>query len=194
MAHPFPLLTLLLLCGLPPLAAAAEPPIDGLPTDRPIHPALSVGDFFGPQAGEVELAFAAAGTNDRDFDGGGFNLQSDLSYYFTETVSAGIRQGFELTSADESRWNADTALFGQYHFGQTPLRPYVGAAAGFLYGDDVNDTFYGGPEAGLRYYLKPETFLFGRVQYQFLFDSGDDEDDRFDDGRFFYTFGLGVTF
>ncbi len=65
---------------------------------------------------------------------------------------------------------------------------------GYLYGDGVNETFYGGPEAGLRYYVKSDAFIFGRASYQFLFESGDEIDDQFDDGRFVYTLGVGFTF
>ena len=45
-----------------------------------------------------------------------------------------------------------------------------------IYGDAVEDTWAAGPEAGAKFYVKDETFLFGRAEYQFFFD--DDEDFR----------------
>ena len=153
------------------------------------------GDWFGPQGGEWEITLAGAGSNDKDFEDGQFNITVDASHYFSELTSLGVRQtvGF-LNSGDSNFWDGATSVVGQLHFGDTPLRPYIGAEIGYLYGDEVNDTFFGGPEAGLRYYVKPEAFIFGRASYQFLFDSGDEIDDRFDDGRFVYTVGVGFTF
>ena len=151
-------------------------------------------DWFGPQGGEWEVTLAGSGSNDKDFEDGSFNVDVDASYYFSELVSAGVRQNVNLVDTNVSSWNGSTSIFGQLHFGDTPLRPFIGASVGYLYGDDTNDTFFGGPEAGLRYYVKPEAFLFGRASYQFLFESGDDISDQFDDGRFVYTVGVGFTF
>ena len=51
------------------------------------------------------------------------------------------------------------------------------------------------PEAGLKYYVKDETFLYGRVAYQFITEDADDADDQsFDDGTFEYVIGIGFNF
>ena len=162
--------------------------------DRDIDRTYDESDYFGPQGGEWEITLAGAGSSDKDFESGGFNIEADLSTYASEAFSYGVRQNVGFVDNAESSWNGSTALFGQLHLGDTPLRPFVGLAVGYLYGDDVSDTFFGGPEAGLRYYVKPEAFIFGRAQYQFLFESGDEIDDQFDDGRFLYTVGVGFTF
>lgn len=153
-------------------------------------------DWFGPQGGEWEITLAGSGSNDKDFETGSFNIDVDASLYFSELLSAGVRQnvGYVDTTTGGDAWNAATSVFGQMHFGDTPLRPFIGVSVGYLYGDGVNETFYGGPEAGLRYYVKPEAFLFGRMSYQFFFESGDEIEDQFDDGRFLYTIGVGFTF
>lgn len=154
-----------------------------------------VSEWFGPQEGAWEMTIAGSGGSDKDVETGSFNADIDLSYYFSELVSAGVRQNVGyIDTAGSNDWNAATSVFSQLHFGDTPLRPFVGVSVGYLYGDGVNDTFFGGPEAGLRYYVKPETFIFGRASYQFLFESGDEIDDQFDDGRFVYTLGVGFTF
>ena len=152
---------------------------------------------YGPKVGDWEVTLAGGGTSDNDFENNVLNLNLDASTYFRTDLSWGIRQG--VTVADTpagSSYNGTTSVFGQYHFGaaDSRLRPFVGARLGYLYGDDTEDSFIAGPEAGLRYYVKPEAFLFGRVNYDFLFESGDDASDQFDDGRFVYTVGVGFTF
>ncbi len=158
--------------------------------------AVNESDWFGPQGGEWEMTIAGAGSSDKDAESGDFNISVDLSSYISEMWSIGLRQdvGYADVANGPSTWNGGTTLFTQLHFGDTPFRPFIGAGIGYLYGDNVTDTWYGGPEAGLRYYVKPETFIFARAAYQFLFDSADDIDDQFDDGRFVYTLGVGFTF
>lgn len=165
-------------------------------TDNSAYDEDRGSDWFGPQGGEWEMTLAGSGSNDKEFESGSFNVDVDASYYFSELSSLGVRQnvGYVDTVAGGDAWNAATSVFGQLHFGDTPFRPFVGASVGYLYGDGVNETFYGGPEAGFRYYVKPEAFIFARASYQFLFESGDDVTDQFDDGRFLYTIGVGFTF
>jgi hypothetical protein len=43
-------------------------------------------------------------------------------------------------------------------------------------------------------HVKDKTFIELQVEYQFLFDDADQIDDRFDDGAFFYTLGIGYNF
>lgn len=152
-------------------------------------------DLAGPQGGETEFTLAGAGSNDKDFESGTFNISADLSTYISDVWSVGLRQdvGYSDQANGGSDWSGASQVFTQIHFGER-VRPFVGAGIGYLYGDGVDDTFFGGPEAGVRVYVKPETFIFGRVAYQFLFESGDDLTDQFDDGRFVYTVGIGFTF
>ena len=155
----------------------------------------SRSDAFGPGEGSWELTLAGGGSSDKDFENNTVSATVDASYYFSELVAGGVRQSIVASGVgDNNAWSGSTSGFGQLHFGDAKLRPYVGLEVGYLYGDGVNDTFFGGPEAGLKYYVKDEAFIFGRANYQFLFESGDDIDDQFDDGRFVYTFGVGFTF
>ena len=155
----------------------------------------SRSDTFGPGEGSWEITLAGGGSSDRNFDNNVLSATVDASYYFSELLAGGVRQSVTASgNEDNSSWNGATSVFGQLHFGETRLRPFVGLEVGYLYGDDVNDTGFGGPEAGLKYYVKDEAFLFARANYQFLFESGDDVEDNFDDGRFVYTVGVGFTF
>jgi hypothetical protein len=51
-----------------------------------------------------------------------------------------------------------------------------------------------GLEGGAKYYVKPKTFIFAMVEYQWLFNSGNDVANNFDDGRFLYSLGIGFHF
>lgn len=73
------------------------------------------------------------------------------------------------------------------------LQPFVGVGLGYLYGDElVDESFIAGPEAGLKFFVVPNAFLFAMAEYEFLFDDPDDAEDRFEDGRFVYALGIGV--
>jgi hypothetical protein len=50
------------------------------------------------------------------------------------------------------------------------------------------DTWAGGPEAGVKYFINQTTFVSLLVQYQFSFR------DAFNEGMFIYGLGLGVRF
>ncbi|WP_203234797.1 hypothetical protein [Modicisalibacter coralii] len=58
----------------------------------------------------------------------------------------------------------------------------------------MKDTGIAGLETGLKYYMLPTTFIQGRAEYQFLFDSSNSAQDNYDDGAWAYTVGMGVNF
>jgi|GEM_PF-2410262 len=151
--------------------------------------------FFGPRRGLWEWTLSGAGESDTGFDSSGANVSLDANHYLRRFWSVGARQTLGVVeNAGDSSWNAATSLFSQYHFGRGQLRPFVGAEAGYLFGDGVTETFFGGPEAGARFYFRDHTFFEGRVSYGFLLDSDDGAATRFDDGRLVYTFGVGFSF
>lgn len=152
-------------------------------------------DGFGPEAGDWELILGASGNNDEDFENGGFNLNAEIGYYLTEDLEGGVRQfvGYNDVGGEQTD-NYSTAAFLDYHFDFNAIRPFVGASLGYIYGDGVNDTFAAGPEAGLKWYVKDETFIYGRAAYLFNFEDTDDADEAFDDGRFEYVVGIGFNF
>lgn len=152
-------------------------------------------DGFGPEAGSWELILGAGGSNNKDFDSGGFNLNAELGYYFTPAIEAGLRQGVTYAETDgDSASSLATSVFADYHFDFGALRPFIGASVGAVYGNSVEETFAAGPEAGIKWYVKDETFIYGRATYEFIFEDSDDADDSFDDGRFTYVVGIGFNF
>lgn len=182
------ILPLCLLAGaLPGLALAQETRTDV--TDETLESRV------GPRAGSQEFTISGVGDSDQDFDRTNLNVSGEWGWYFTEQALIGIRQGLTwIDTGDDDDWNGSTRLYGDYHFGASAWRPFLGASLGGTYGDRVNDSGFAGLEGGLKYYVAEETFLLGRVEYQWFFSSTDDVDDAFDDGAFVYNIGVGFNF
>lgn len=162
--------------------------------------ALSMGaataETIGPRAGDYEITLAGTGSNDKNFDNGSFGLSGSWGQYITDTWSWSIRQGLNYSSvADDDAWNGSTRLGLDYNFmpGQR-LRPFIGANIGAIYGENVNDTGIAGPEIGLKYYIKPQTFVYLQTEYQFQFDDANEIDNQFDDGSWAHTVGFGINY
>jgi hypothetical protein len=151
-------------------------------------PALAQAQF---EAGNWELKLAGAATNDHDFDGGSASGSGSLGYFLTKEFELGVRQALSWTDTGVSGsiWTADTRVFVDYHFDMDRWQPYVGVFAGYLYGDladDVDDSFIGGPEVGVKYFVNSTTFIDVNAAYAFNLE------ESLDDGAYFY--GLGVGF
>ena len=166
------------LTALPTASALAQPPV-------------------GPQAGDREITLSGTGSNDKGFDNGSFGISASYGQYITDTWEWAIRQGFNWSQIEDAddQWNGSTRVALDYNFMPgNRLRPFVGANIGAIYGDGVNETGIAGPEFGLKYYVKPETFVYLQTEYQFQFDDADEFDDRWDDGSWAHTIGFGVNF
>src|SRR5690606_39814213 len=118
----------------------------------------------------------------------GTYLSEDSLWGIRQTVSASDSEG------ESTQFDGATRLFYDYHFGDGKARPFVGVSIGGIYGEGIDETFTAGTEIGRKYYVLENTFIVGLMEYQFLFDSADEADDRFDDGAFFYSLGLGYNF
>jgi hypothetical protein len=157
---------------------------------------LPVIALAAPAAGEKEFTLSGAGSSSKDFDNTAFSIDGSYAQYLDPSSAVGVRQSISISDSedDDTDFSGSTRLFYDYHFGMENLRPFVGVNLGGIYGDGVDDTFSGGPELGVKYYVGPKTFVMGMMEYQFLFKSADEVDDRFDDGAFFYSVGLGYNF
>lgn len=175
----------------PALALIAAIAIPAVAQEEP-----PVTELYGPSDSNNpwEFILGGSGSNDKDFDTGGFNVNAELGYYFTPELYVAVRQGLGFTDFGDSSWSGSTTGAFDYHFNFDRLRPFVGVGAGFLYGDDVDESFIAGPEFGVKYYVKNDTFLYARGAYEFIFEDTDDADEAFDDGRFVYALGIGFNF
>jgi hypothetical protein len=164
------------------------------------HPAVAQvadDDRFGPDPSDWEFLLGASGANDSDFDSGAFSLSASLGYFLSEGWELGARHNMTFFDADDtdSNFAATTRGFIDYHFDLGRLRPFLGANAGGLYGDEgVDEAFVVGPELGVKFFALEKTFILGQMEYQFAFEDADDADDAADDGQFLYTLGIGFNF
>jgi hypothetical protein len=151
-------------------------------------------DMYGPQQGQWEVTFSGNGSSDEDFDTNVFGLSGSIGYYLTDDLLVALRQSLNISDNGDDSTRGSTRVALDYHFDLDRFRPFVGANFGGVYGDGINDTFAAGLEGGLKWYVKPEVFLFGMIEYQWLFDDADDVNNTFDDGQWIYTFGVGFNF
>lgn len=156
-----------------------------------LAPATAMAQIENPfKAGTRDFSITGSGSSDESFDRTGFSTSFNLGYFFMDGLEGNIRQEITYADVDEGDddFSGSTRAGIDYHFGDWRVVPFAGATFGYLYGDNVDDQFFAGPEAGLKYMLNPTTYVFGLVEYQILFDDDDN------DGRFVYGLGLGLTF
>jgi hypothetical protein len=151
------------------------------------------------EARTFELTLSGSGSSNEDADSGSFGLGGSFGYYPIDQLEVLVRQTINYADNDaieggSTSVNATTAVALDYHFDLDRFQPFIGASIGYFYGDaDVDETFFGGPEAGLKYFVKQDTFLYGLASYQFFFDNADDAESNFDDGSWVYQVGIGFT-
>jgi hypothetical protein len=139
-----------------------------------------------PARGDLEFTLAGTGSSTNDFDSNSLGVDASLGTYLTDNIMLDLRQAFSYFNpvSGSSDWFASTRGAADLHFGDD-LRPFIGINVGGIYGD-LDDAFFWGPEAGLKWYALETTFIFGRAEYQIPFDSDKDE-------SFVYTFGVGFN-
>lgn len=160
---------------------------------------LSPAGFAQPSDGDKEFSLSGTGSSDKDFDNSSIGVSGDLGWYTSPNLSLGIRQSVQYADiqgadAGDDFWNGSTRGYANYHFGGGNARPFVGASLGGVYGDGVNDGGFAGLEFGMKYYVLESTYILGRAEYQFFFDSGNEAEDAFDDGAWAYVLGVGFNF
>ncbi len=125
-----------------------------------------------------------------------FSVQGSWGQYLSESSLWGVRQTVNArdTEGESVKFDGSTRVFYDYHFGNGKARPFIGASIGGVYGDRVDETFMAGPEIGFKYWVQDKTFITAMAEYQFLFKSGSDAQDRYDDGVFLYSIGIGFNY
>jgi hypothetical protein len=152
-----------------------------------------VGFAQGFSQGDTALTLSGSGQSDNEFSDNAFNFAGNLSYFLTDAVEVGVRQGvgYSNLSGNDNKWNASTIVGLDYDFDAGRWWPFLGVNLGYIYGDAVNDTWAAGLEGGVRYFVNETTFILGSIQYEWFFDNSSDVTDAFDDGQFVYALGIG---
>jgi hypothetical protein len=158
--------------------------------------APAFGQITTPTSGTRELTLGASGAADDEFNDSSGGVQFSYGYYTSDRWMWSLRQSINYVNPENagSSWDGSTRVAGDYHFGTGKWRPFLGANVGYVYGENTNDSWAAGLEGGVKYYVRDGTFVFGLVEYAWLFDSPDDVEDTFDDGRFVWGVGVGFNF
>lgn len=99
-------------------------------------------------------------------------MDASYGYFLSDPLQVGVRQSLVVNHNRDSRdlWNAVTAPFVNYHFNTDgSVVPYVGALVGAVWNDD-DVTGTAGPQAGIKAYLSPSTFIMTNYRYEWFFD------------------------
>lgn len=172
------------------------------PDERPSHLFEAPDDdmdrggmtYPGPNEGNWEFTLGAQGSNDENFDVGSGSLDTSIGYFFGPATEVALRQTVVFADFGDSVWNGSTRIALDFHFPTGNFRPFVGLNFGWVYGDTVNETMEGAPEAGVKYYVQDAAFLYGMAEYQFFFDDAGGVDEGFENGQFVYSIGIGLMF
>jgi hypothetical protein len=158
-----------------------------------LAPAISQAQF---KQGDWELTLSGQGSNGPDFNGFSAAAAGNLGYFLTDALELGVRQTISYTDIGipGSALNGSTAVAADWNFDIGRFVPYIGGSIGFVYGDAVSDSWFAGPEGGLKYFVNNTTFIFLSVQYQFFFNQDSNASDAFSDGQFLYGLGIGFRF
>lgn len=150
------------------------------------------------EPGDMDFTIVGSGSSDNDFNRTNFNTQGTLGFFMSEYLELFFRQGFGYVDVEggDDRWIADSRLGLDIVFDLNRLKPFIGGSAGYLYSDAdiIEDQWIAGPEAGLKFFATDTAYLYGMMEYQFLFDDADDVDNGWDDGRYVYSIGVGFKF
>jgi hypothetical protein len=151
---------------------------------------------YGPSNNDYEFTMGANGLSNKNLDNSTGGLSFSIGKYINDTFLTSIRQtvSYNSPSTGSSSWNGSTLFAFDEHFGRGFLSPFVGLNFGGLYGQQVHDSWSAGLETGLKYYVKPHTFIFGLLQYEWLFNKGSEIKSSFSDGQFIWSAGVGFTF
>ena len=151
---------------------------------------------WGPAKGDWDFTLGGGGTSNKDFSANAGNFNASLGYFLTDGLEVLVRQNLTFSVGDPaSAFSGQTRVALDYHFKLgNKFRPYVGANFGGMYGDNVNDSFAAGLEAGIKYYVLQKTYLFGHFEWQWAFKDAGNVANSFDDGAFIYSAGVGFNF
>jgi hypothetical protein len=153
----------------------------------------TAGFAQGFSQGDKVVTLNGSGSSDEDFDNNLFSISGAFSYFFTDRIEGAIRQTISYAKAEDasSTWNGTTRVAADYDFDFGRVWPFAGASLGYIYGDNVKDTWVIGPEVGVKYFVNQTTFLLGMIEWEFFLDRDTGHHDTLEDSVFLYTVGIG---
>ena len=145
-------------------------------------------DPYGGVRSDWEFTLGGSGSSNKDLDNSLGGLNFSAGYFLNDTLEIVARQSVNYSNgpSGNAEYDGSTFVALDQHFGTGRLRPFVGINFGGLYGDNTTDTFAAGLE-GLKFYVKPKTFIYALVNYEWTFDNSNEVTDNFDDGAFLWS-------
>ena len=147
------------------------------------------GKEFGFDAKDFTLTVSGQGVSTHDFDNTSFSLTVDGSYFVSHNLEVGVRQTLSFLSDADNDFAGATIAHVDVNFTLLESVPklvgFVGARGGYVYGYG-DDHWSIGPEAGVKYFLTTDAYLYGSVGYDIDVNNGIDE------GQWVYGIGIGV--
>lgn len=155
-----------------------------------VYPAVAFGQGFAPD--DKDFFLNGIGVSSDDWDNKTLTIGASLGYFFTDNIEGSIRQDISYVEGENTRSAAAAATRGalDYYFDMGRWWPFVGVTLGYVYGDEVNESWAFGPEGGVKYFVNDTTYIFGTLGIEWFSDSGG-KNDVFDDGRWIYAVGIG---
>lgn len=157
-------------------------------------PAVAGAQVRGPW----EVTLSGTGVTPSRFNGFEGGVNGSIGYFFNDSMELSARQNVNYNDiGGPVAFNGETRVAFDLHLplgDQNQLLPFVGANLGYVYGKGVRDTWEAAPEAGLKWFVGPDVFLFGQVEYEFFFRNGGGVNNGFKNGQFVYTLGVGFRF
>jgi hypothetical protein len=157
-----------------------------------------VGVFALPAVSEAQFTFgdrtftlSAGGQSDRKLSTNSFSIDAAAGYFWMDNIEASLRQNITRDDIGPgSEWHGSTRLAVDWHFVLGNFLPFVGAQAGFAYGEGIRNQAVLGPEIGVKYFVNQTTFISGLAELQYLTRT----DDNWKSSRWQYTVGVGFRF
>lgn len=182
-----------LILAILPLALVATATSARAQSDVPVT--RNYVSEFGAVQGDWEFTLGGSGGSNKDFDNSAGGLNLSLGYYLSDALSLTLRQsGNYSNGAGDGEFDGSSFVALDYHLGSNRLRPFVGVNFGRFYGENTNETWAAGLEAGLKFYVQPKTFLFALVNYAWTFEDTSSATDAFEDGAVLWSAGIGFNF
>jgi len=188
--------TKLILAGIP-LALAGVLTTYAQSDSTTANSSYRSADDFGSRSGDVELTLGGSGSSNKELDNSSGGANISLGYFLTDAFEISVRQSGNYSNGSGSggaNYDGSTFIAIDEHLGTGRFRPFVGINAGRLYGDTTNDTWAAGIEAGAKFYVHPKTFIFALANYAWVIDDSDKPTDKFNDGGFLWSVGVGFNF
>jgi hypothetical protein len=152
---------------------------------------------YGPHGGDKEITIGGNGSTNRALNNSAGGGTASFGYYFDNAWEGVIRQSLSYSNPqgrNGNTWNGETVGAIDFHLiQQGPVRPFVGANLGWVYGSPRN-TAAAGLETGVKFYVLPRTFIFAMVDYDWFFRHDKAIASRITTGIYNWSVGMGFNF